>query len=737
MLSFFTMNFGCIIFDVLLLVAVQAHESFGNVENDGKLFTNTWAVQLDSNDAKLADEIASNLGFDNHGALSNLPGYFKFVHKQAKTRDRRSAEHHTRPLANHPRVRWAKQQTLLLRYKRGFEAIDRNSRSEKIKRDIAWFDDPEWPKQWYLYDSGYEGASGNLGVLEATKLGYTGKGVVVSIVDDGLDYHHPDLYANYDKEASRDVNDDDDDPTPDASKLENAHGTKCGGEVAAVADNGICGVGVAYNASLGGIRMLDGRVTDLTEANALGYKCDYIDIKSASWGPKDDGKTFGGPEELGARAMEECARYGRKGKGALFVWATGNGGRSDDVCSCDGYTSSIYTISIGSISPGGYCTSYDEKCPSTMGVVYTGDIGPEKRETYGNLVTTSLFNGCVESFSGTSCAAPLAAGVFALVLQANPELTWRDMQHLVVETGVKNNPQDSSWNKNAAGHTYSNCYGFGVLNALSLVKKAKLWKQVEPQVQHKVRGELDGRETREIKSGGNLVLKLNNDDNSIAKLEHVQLILSVKYRRRGDMVVDLTSPQGTTSRLLSRRPEDDATYGLDAWPFMTVEFWGENPQGEWTLKIADEKSGNADTPRNSFFDIFFDEDKSSQRGKSYPQNDYKSDNLFLAKEIKNKDSERRDEPTYPRELRHGRFKEDYMKLKADANNEIRQKMDESNFPREMSHGRFKEDYMKLKADSREPSNAESDEPVCSPSWDLEGPTAGCVTQWSLVTYGTA
>lgn len=135
------------------------------------------------------------------------------------------------------------------------------------------------------------------------------------------------------------------------------------------------------------------------------------------------------------------------GKGALFVWATGNGGRSDDVCSCDGYTSSIYTISIGSISPGGYCTSYDEKCPSTMGVVYTGDIGPQKRETYGNLVTTSLFNGCVESFSGTSCAAPLAAGVFALVLQANPELTWRDMQHLVVETGVKNNPQDSSWNK--------------------------------------------------------------------------------------------------------------------------------------------------------------------------------------------------------------------------------------------------------------------------------------------------
>ena len=63
------------------------------------------------------------------------------------------------------------------------------------------------------------------------------------------------------------------------------------------------------------------------------------------------------------------------------------------------------------------------------------------------------------------------------------------------------------------------------------------------------------------------------------------------HRRRGDLVIDLTSPQGTTSRLLAKRPQDDATYGLDAWPFTSVEFWGENPQGEWTLKISDEKVG--------------------------------------------------------------------------------------------------------------------------------------------------
>ena len=66
-------------------------------------------------------------------------------------------------------------------------------------------------------------------------------------------------------------------------------------------------------------------------------------------------------------------------------------------------------------------------------------------------------------------------------------------------------------------------------------------------------------------------------------------MLSVRHRRRGDMVIELTSPQGTTSQLLAKRPLDDSTRGLDKWPFTSVEFWGENPQGNWTVKIRDAK----------------------------------------------------------------------------------------------------------------------------------------------------
>lgn len=299
-----------VLYGLLLCLAVHSDQSFEDRETDGEIYTNSWAVQLNTHDDTVADEVAASLGFKNHGQIANLPGYFKFVHEQTESRQKRSAEHHTQPLLDHPRVEWAKQQTLLFRYKRGFEVVDRFARAERNRR---FFNDPKWSDQWYFGQMKANDPRGNLGILDAVKQGYSGKGVVVTIVDDGLDHTHPDLRRNYDPAASYDVNDDDADPKPDDSKLDNAHGTKCGGEVAAEANNEVCGVGVAHNAKIGGVRMLDGPVTDELEARALGFNCDHVDIFSASWGPKDDGKTFGEPEKLGRRAMEKCALTGRHG----------------------------------------------------------------------------------------------------------------------------------------------------------------------------------------------------------------------------------------------------------------------------------------------------------------------------------------------------------------------------------------------------------------------------------------
>lgn len=106
----------------------------------------------------------------------------------------------------------------------------------------------------------------NLG--PAWQKGYTGKGVVVSILDDGIQTNHPDLALNYDHKASTDINDNDDDPMP-RDNGDNKHGTRCAGEVAAVAFNQYCGVGVAYNASIGGKRNCNEKIGMIVFKNAL------------------------------------------------------------------------------------------------------------------------------------------------------------------------------------------------------------------------------------------------------------------------------------------------------------------------------------------------------------------------------------------------------------------------------------------------------------------------------------
>ena len=228
---------------------------------------------------------------------------------------------------------------------------------------------------------------------------------------------HPDLKVNYDKEASWDVNSNDDDPTPHYNsrndrifkditaksfntkrtnppitesligytKEINRHGTRCAGQIGATANNNVCVPGIAYNAKVGGVRMLDGDVTDAVEAKSIGHNQAHVDIYSASWGPDDDGRTVDGPAKLAIEAFERGAKEGRGGKGNIFVWASGNGGRYDDNCNCDGYTNSIYTVSISSTSEKEEIPWYSEQCVSTIASTYSSGTSEDKK-----ILTTDL-----------------------------------------------------------------------------------------------------------------------------------------------------------------------------------------------------------------------------------------------------------------------------------------------------------------------------------------------------------
>ncbi|XP_044017340.1 furin-like protease 1, isoforms 1/1-X/2 isoform X2 [Aphidius gifuensis] len=528
-----------------------------------------WAVHIHVADDDLASDIARDHGFTNNGKI--VEGVYHFEHNSLR---KRSTEPHLgvhHRLIRDSRVKRAEQQRVKSRKKRDLIV-------KKVPKELLYLNDNRWPLMWYLN----RGNGLDMNVQGAWAEGITGRGVVVTILDDGLEKDHPDLYLNYDPQASYDVNSHDNDPMPRYDPLDsNRHGTRCAGEVAATANNSICAVGVAYGAGVGGVRMLDGDVTDAVEARSLSLNSQHIDIYSASWGPDDDGKTVDGPGELATRAFIEGVTKGRNGKGSIFVWASGNGGREFDDCNCDGYTNSIWTLSISSATENGLVPWYSEACSSTLATTYSSGSGHEKQ-----VVTTDLHHECTSSHTGTSASAPLAAGICALALEANKELTWRDMQHIVVRTAKPANLRAPDWVVNGVGRNVSHSFGYGLMDATAMVRLAKKWRTVPEQRKCEVSSSYTNRG---IPSKSHLNLELHvKECSGVNFLEHVQAKISLMASRRGDLMITLTSPQGTKSTLLAKRSNDISKAGFHQWPFMSVHTWGERPHGTWRLVIHNE-----------------------------------------------------------------------------------------------------------------------------------------------------
>ncbi|XP_014368218.2 furin-like protease 1 isoform X2 [Papilio machaon] len=579
----------------LLLHGVAAH------------YTPTWAVYVPEG-REAADAVAAEHGFINLGEI--FDNHFHFHHNSVSRRSLRPAvEHHGR-LENDVRVHWAKQQRALSRKKRDFQILYNNNttvetvtsdpypsvgtKREAGRRELQrarvkgrlrsldprfLLNDPKWLHMWYLN----RGGGLDMNVIPAWQEGITGRGVVVTILDDGLETDHPDLIANYDPMASYDVNSHDSDPQPRYDMIDsNRHGTRCAGEVAATANNSLCAVGVAFGASVGGVRMLDGDVTDAVEARSLSLNPQHVDIYSASWGPDDDGKTVDGPGELATRAFIEGVTKGRNGKGSIFVWASGNGGREHDNCNCDGYTNSIWTLSISSATERGEVPWYSEMCSSTLATTYSSGAINEKQ-----VVTTDLHHSCTVTHTGTSASAPLAAGICALALQANRDLTWRDMQHIVVRTARPERLSlDGNWRVNGVGRNVSHSFGYGLLDAAGMVRLARAWRTVPPQRRCELAAP---RPQRPVPPKSSVVLQLDvSACPGVNYLEHVQARVSLSAARRGDLRIALTSPAGTRVTLLAPRAHDSSRAGFNSWPFMSVHMWGEAPLGVWQLEVSNE-----------------------------------------------------------------------------------------------------------------------------------------------------
>uniref|UniRef100_A0A3B3TN60 Proprotein convertase subtilisin/kexin type 5a n=1 Tax=Poecilia latipinna TaxID=48699 RepID=A0A3B3TN60_9TELE len=512
------------------------------------IYTNDWAIKV-RGDPESVKRIAEKYGFTNMGQVSVLKyrAYSLIQQLSASVLITRVAF----------QVEWLQQQVVLKRVKRT------SRRSRLCGHDLSCTE--------------ASGCQTGMNIAAAWRRGYTGKGVVVSVLDDGIEKEHPDLKPNYVSALGREALFRK--GTLIISNLAD-HGTQCAGTVAASANNSLS------------IRMLGGDVTDIVEAVSLNFRPQYIDIYLASWGPDDDGATLEGPGPLALLASFSNSPQGRHGRGSIFVWASGNGGKAGDHCSCDGYSSSIYTISVSSVGRRGVRPEHLEQCSSTLAAAYGG-------EETKRMITLRPQQGCSRTLSGTSLSSSLAAGVIALTLEANPLLTWRDVQHIIVRTSKAHHLIAPDWHFNGAGYKVSHLYGFGLLDAESMAKEAERWKQVPAQ------HECVEEEAIQIIHPGSVLTSAYETtgcssaasaaSRHVVYVEHVVIRVTITHSRRGDLSITLTSPAGTVSQLLAHRPLDNSTEGFQNWEFMTAHSWGEQAAGEWTLKITDTPSRKRDS----------------------------------------------------------------------------------------------------------------------------------------------
>lgn len=457
---------------------------------------------------------------------------------------------------------------------------------QQSKRAVP--NDPLFVNQWHLRNTGQNGGTAGqdaniVGAWDTVR----GTGVTIAIVDDGLQHTHPDLNDNYIAAASFDINGNDPDPSP--VDTFDRHGTSAAGVAAANGFNSLGVTGSAPNANLSGLRLIAGPSDDADEAFALTFAGQINDIYSNSWGPFDSPAATGytAPGPLTRAALQSGVENGRGGLGSIYVWAAGNGLGNNDNVNYDGYANSRYTIAVSAIDHNGRQSNYSEPGSPILVAAYSSGLGP-------GITTTDLTGSLGYSsgdynsgFGGTSSATPLVSGVIALMLEANPNLTWRDVQLILANTAAQNDPGDVDWSLNGAGRLINHKYGFGVIDAGAAVDAAVNWQTVAPEIS--------------VTSGTlNTALNIPNNNstgvsttatvNQDVRIETVEIEVDLDHGNSGDLEFVLTSPAGTQSILATANASDVNDL---SWTFTTLRHLDESAVGEWTLTVRDRASGSA------------------------------------------------------------------------------------------------------------------------------------------------
>jgi subtilisin-like proprotein convertase family protein/Ca2+-binding RTX toxin-like protein len=467
--------------------------------------------------------------------------------------------------------------------------------------------DPLAAHEWYLSD---------IDVLPVWK-DYTGKGVRIGQFEPGgefstgpeiFDIQHPDLAPNVDQAWLQTQRTNQPQPV-----LVSNHATMVAGVMVA-AKNSLGGVGIAHEATLGGHYLANSGEDLAGMGKMLGY-----DIANHSWGFTKDFalSNLQGGQINTASALISNARYaasnGRGGLGTLIVTSGGNkratGGSSQGSLTNNNRFSiqvgalnaqaDLSTLEVGSAPFSNPGTSLLVSAPGSNVWSTSYKLETERGSTFGNDYS---------AMQGTSFAAPIVSGVIALMLQANPNLGYRDVQQILAVSARKVEDSSTQWSDNGAsnwnggGMHANHDYGFGKVDARAAVRLAESWMTQSTGTNEKSLTASSGPLGQVVAAGKLIAPKLAIQ--SGLNIEHVEVDFDAQVGRLGDLVVKLVSPNGTQSVLLDRVGKiplaaagaNEADVGSTQsgefkYTFMSTHDWGERSAGDWTLQVTNTANG--------------------------------------------------------------------------------------------------------------------------------------------------
>ena len=464
------------------------------------------------------------------------------------------------------------------------------NRCSSISRSSG-INDPLYGCQWHLHNDGqFRNSAGQDIRVEEVWPTYTGSGINVAVVDDGMHYQHEDLTDNVLTSSNHNYDPDITDTTDIYHPFED-HGTAVAGLIAAK-DNSLGMRGVAPGVNLYGYNYLV-YDTDANEADAMSRNAATTAISNNSWGPGDSGR----PEpatELWEAAVKDGVTTGYGGKGVFYAWAAGNGGDLD-YSTLDEYSNFYAVTAVCAVGHDDIRSDYSE-AGANLWVCGPSSSGRDGQPRIATTDNGHLYRG---SFGGTSAATPIVSGVVALVRQANNALAWRDVKLILAASARKNDPGNTGWVEGAFRYgsttdryNFNHEYGFGMVDAKAAVDLATGWTNV--------------RDLREITSessvinlripdppllgGPNTVTASLTVDPYVDFIEFVEIKTDFNHPFFRDLTVELVSPSGAVSTLSPSAGIGGAL--TTEFRFGSARHLGEDAAGEWTLRIQDAQSGD-------------------------------------------------------------------------------------------------------------------------------------------------